>query len=109
MNIRKFEPMETRPCHYCLALQDDSVFADFDINENENLFLVRISFDGYGCCHPSSKIRIGEINKKQSKRLIKLIESEEFKTTEASEIISNYLTENKSALWEDALIKHGLI
>lgn len=109
INIRKSEPMGSRPCRYSLSLQDDSVFADFDINKNGNLYLVRISFDGYGCCYPDSKIAIGGINQKQSKRLIQLIESDNLNTTEASSILSSYLAENKSTLWEDALIEHELI
>lgn len=101
--------MPTRPCRYCLALQDDSVFADFDIDENSCLFLVRISFDGYGCCNLDSKSEIGKIDKENSLRLIKHIEANSFENLETNQIIIEYFRENKSILWEDALKEHKLI
>jgi hypothetical protein len=109
IHIRSFEPMPTRPCRYCLALQDDSVFADFDVDQNGCLYLVRISFDGYGCCHPDTKIKLGKIDNKKSERLIKQIEANDFEAPEASQILSEFLNENRGALWEDALKEHGLI
>lgn len=101
--------MPTRPCRYCLALQDDSVFADFELDENGCLYLVRISFDGYGCCEPDSKTKLGRLNREQSKLLIELIEANNFKKPTASQILSEYLKENRKFLWEDALSDHGLI
>jgi hypothetical protein len=35
---------------FCLSLQEDSVFADFDVGDDGRVVLLRISFDGYGCC-----------------------------------------------------------
>ena len=109
MQIRSFVPMPTRPCLYCLALQDNSVFADFNIDENGCLYLVRISYDGYGCCTPDSKIEIGKINKENSERLIMQIEANDFESPEAAKIIKEYLRENSELLWVDALKDHNLI
>ena len=109
MQIRNFELMPTRPCRFCLALQDDSVFADFDVDHNGCLYLVRISFDGYGCCELESKTEIGKIDSKKSKSLIRLIEANEFETPQASRILSEYFSENRKLLWEDALEEHRLI
>lgn len=39
---------ESRPCDYCFSLLDGSVFVDFEIKDALS-YLVRISFDGYGC------------------------------------------------------------
>ena len=44
-----------------------------------------------------------------SKRLIKLIEGNHLEQTEASNIRSQYLKDNKESLWEDALRDHELI
>ena len=49
--------LPTRPCRYCLGLQDDSVFADFDIDNKGQAFLFRISFDGIGCNETGNEIR----------------------------------------------------
>jgi len=101
--------MPTRPCRYCLALQDDSVFADFDVSENGCLYIVRISYDGYGCCHPEENNKPGVLGSEMSKRLIELIERNNLEQTEASNILSRYLKDNKESLWEDALRDHELI
>jgi len=39
LDIRTSEHGQTRPCKYSLAMQDDSVFADFDL-EGDVLILV---------------------------------------------------------------------
>ena len=109
MQIRTAEPMPTRPCKYCLALQGDSVFVDFDINENDCLYLVRISFDGYGCCDPDKQKGIGEISLDESNRLISIIESGGFDNPKASEILSSYFKKNEASLWGDALKDHELL
>lgn len=107
MLVRKSEPMPTRPCYFAIALQDDSVFADFKINDSDCLRLVRISFDGYGCCHPEESI--GEIDATSSKILISSVKKSYSELPEISKILCEYFCENKSFLWEDALQDHGLI
>ncbi len=107
MLVRKSEPMPSRPCDFSIALQDDSVFADFEISNNGCLLLVRISFDGYGCCHPEKSI--GEIDAESSKTLISSVKSSYIELPEISEILSGYFRGNKSSLWEDALQYHRLM
>ena len=109
IQIRSFLPMPTRPCRYCFALQDDSVFADFNVDENGCLYLVRISYDGYGCCTLDPKIEIGRIDKEKSESLIMQIEANDFESLEAAKIIKEYFRKNKKLLWEDALKDHDLI
>lgn len=67
IDIRIAEPIPTRPCHFMLGMQDDCVFADFDIDENGCLYLVRISYDGYGCC---SLNQISKLEKSIKKNLL---------------------------------------
>ena len=109
MEIRSEPPIPTRPCRYCLALQDDNVFADFDVDEKGHLYVVRISYDGYGCCKPEQEPRPGVIDKEASKLLIGLIEGNNLGSPEASTILRNYFRENQEALWSEALKEHGLI
>ena len=85
------------------------MFADFDIDQNHCLYLVRISFDGYGCCHPDSSVGIGKIDNQKSKLIIKAIEGDCLETVEVIEALKNYFRENKAVLWEDALTEYGLI
>jgi hypothetical protein len=49
MEIELWGVMPSRPCRICFSLQGGAVFADFDVDADERLYLVRISFDGYGC------------------------------------------------------------
>src|SRR5688572_11413990 len=53
--------MPTRPCRFCFSLRGGSVFADFDVDDEGRVFLRRISFDGYGCCHGNfKKMSVGD-------------------------------------------------
>lgn len=107
MDIRRYEPMPTRPCEYGLALQDDAVFADFGLSKEGALYLVRISYDGYGCCEPETVI--SEMDEVKSKQLILAIETNELTSSETQEIVSSYFREHKHVLWEDALLEHEII
>jgi hypothetical protein len=107
MDIRRYEPMPTRPCRYCLALQDDSVFVDFDITWAGAVYLVRISYDGYGCCVPGHQA--GKMDRPSSRYLIAAIHTNNLDSPRVTAILQSYFRTNKIALWEDALSEHGLI
>lgn len=104
--IRLADMAHSRPCRYCLALQDDSVFADFDIDEEGRVFLVRISFDGFGCC-PTRTAR--PMNPDVSGRFIKQIEDCDVSNREFAAILENYFKENEDVIWKDALEEHQLL
>jgi hypothetical protein len=107
IEINIFTPMlPTRPCKYCLSLQGDSVFADFDI-VHEIVCLVRISFDGYGCCGIPEPDR--KMNERDSRKFIEMLESGNIVQAEMSEILTRYFQENSDVIWEDALTDHGLL
>lgn len=63
----------SRPSNYCLSYFDDSVFLDFDNNQEDNVFLKRISFDGYGCCTLGTIIV--PLNEQDSKLFKEIIET----------------------------------
>jgi hypothetical protein len=109
IQIRSYQSMPTRPCHLGLALQDDSVFADFDMDEEGCFYLVRISFDGYGCCYPDKTAELVKISSDQSARLIQYIKHSDLAHPELSEIIQSYLYAVRKTIWEDALKHHGLL
>jgi hypothetical protein len=105
ISVRVFPTMEARPCRFCLSLQDDSVFADFDVDEDGHAFLRRISFDGYGCCS-------GEFKKMaldDSRFLIASVESDAVEDPKIEIVLRTYLEENAGAIWEDALTTHDLL
>jgi hypothetical protein len=90
-----------------LALQDDSVFVDFDITLAGAVYLVRISYDGYGCCVPGHQV--GKMDIPNSRYLIAAILTNNLDSPRATEILQSYFRANKIMLWEDALSEHGLI
>jgi hypothetical protein len=105
--IRVAPIMETRPCRFCLALQDDSVFADFDVDSARRIFLCRISFDGYGCCHcESTSTRMGLSD---SELFIAAVKKGNFYDAEVQHLLIKYFHENSRAIWLDALADHGLL
>ena len=103
--VRVSPKVESRPCRFCLSLQDDSVFADFDVDEEGHAFLRRISFDGYGCCS-------GEFKKMplaDSRILIESVERGVVEDPKIEVVLRTYLEENAGAIWEDALASHELL
>ena len=95
----------TRPCRFCIALQEDGVFADFDVDEEGRAFLVRISFDGYGCCDGDFK----KMSLEDSRTLIAEVERGSFEDPKVEMVLRSYFQENAGAIWEDALTTHELL
>ncbi len=103
--VRVFPKMESRPCRFCLSLQDDSVFADFDVDEEGHAFLRRISFDGYGCCSGEFK----KMSLADSRVLIEAVERGVVQDPKIEVVLRTYLEENADVIWEDALASHELL
>jgi hypothetical protein len=107
IDIRKATPMlPNRPCSYCLSLQDDSVFADFDVSHEGRVVLVGISFDGYGY-HGTAGIAPMDADK--SKSFLRLINGEALDTSQMSAILYQYFHDNSDMIWKDALKDHNLL
>ena len=108
IEIRRFDGMpSSRPSRYCLAFQDDSVFADFDVDNDGHVFLKGISFDGYGYCSTAGKVP--SMNSDTSRKLTQLIEADDFTSGELAMILSKYFQDNSDVIWRDALEDHNLL
>lgn len=99
--------MPTRPCRFCLSLQGDRVFADFDVDDCGHVFLRRISFDCFGCCNIEEAI--GKMNLHDSGALLRAVERDSVADPELSDLLLRYFRENQDVIWSDALIYHGLL
>lgn len=98
----------TRPCAYSLAL-GDVAFADFSLDEEGRLFIVRISFDGYGCCSPDPSA-IESMDAADSLDLIARMDSDErLETDHVRRLLRNYFEAHRLVIWEDALMEWGLV
>lgn len=93
----------TRPCRVALSLGLGSVFADFDVDaDTGRAFLVRISFDGYGCCNAPADI--GRMTDEESKALLETVDAAALEP-----ILRRYFRANEALLWSDALREHDLV
>ena len=105
--VQTYPVMPTRPCSFCLCLQGGSVFADFDKDDADIIYLRRISFDGYGCCgvgEPITKMSSGD-----SRLLLDAITRGELESVGVEEVLKRYFRENKDVIWSDALAEHDLL
>ena len=97
----------SRPCRFCLCLQNGSVFADFNMDPDGRVYLVRISFDGYGCCATEGKV--ARIPLEESHAFVELVNTDDVNRDEMREILYRYFDDNQDVIWRDALIEHELL
>ncbi len=107
MDIELWDSMPSRPCRVCLSLQGGSVFADFDVDKDQRLYLVRISLDGYGCCRAPAEV--GRMRQEDSSLLLGMAEMRALEPRAVEPILRGYFAENEERLWGDALREHGLL
>jgi hypothetical protein len=107
MDIALYPPMlPTRPCRFCLSLQGDSVFADFDVDPDGRVFAVRVSFDGYGCC--DAPANVGRMSLHDSEMLLAMVQQGSIHA-DAAKTLHAYFQQNRDAFWSEALAHHGLV
>ncbi len=104
--VQTYPVMPSRPCSFCLCLQEGSVFADFDTNDAGIVSLRRISFDGYGCCHLES---IVSMSSGDSRLLLDAIARGELESAPVEAVLRRYFRARKDVLWRDALAQHDLL
>lgn len=109
MQIRISSIKSSRPCEFALALQDDCVFADFDIDDNGQIYLLRISFDGYGCCNPDWTKAPPKINAELSSKIITAIHLNDLESQDVQDTLKSYFNCCKTSIWEEALIEYDLL
>ena len=97
----------TRPCSFCLSLQGDCVFADFDVDADGRVRLVRISFDGFGCCETEGKATRMPLD--ESHTLVRRVAEGDVNRDEIREALYRYFDQNAAVIWRDALVEHGLL
>jgi hypothetical protein len=97
---------ESRPADYYLGCLDGSVFIDFNNSTHNQICLVRISFDGHGCCELGDKAI--PMNPSDSETFRKLIQDNISDESSLSTIIKKTLADNRKFIWEDALDEYGL-
>ena len=80
---------------------------DFDRLENDQIALVRISFDGYGCCRLNEKAEL--LNQKDSVQFINELNKEPLDQAAITTLVKKIIQLNKAHIWLDALERYALI
>jgi len=105
---RHFWSGSTRPCAYSLAL-GDIAFADFGLDGDGLLYILRISFDGHGCCTPDTT-SVSPMALEDSIDLVgRMDDEEQLQTEDVRSLLRRYFEANRGVIWEDALVEWGLV
>jgi hypothetical protein len=87
-----------------VSFRDGSVFADFDVDGADCVFLQRISFDGFGCCDGQFQTMSPE----DSRRVLAAVERGAVDEAELEAAFRRYFRANSGKIWSDALASHDL-
>ena len=96
----------SRPADYYLGYMDGCVFLDFNNCGHGRVSMIRISFDGYGCCElGENSIPLNEDDSKIFKRIMsKDIDEQSALLT----VVKKAIELNKRQIWADALEEYCL-
>ena len=97
----------TRKADYYLGCLDGSVFIDFNLTIENQISLVRISFDGYGCCDLDEKGL--SLNLIDSAKFIDQMKKEQLNQDVTSRLVKEIIRINQNQIWVDAIKEYGLI
>ncbi len=106
MRVSLHPTMPTRPCRFCLCLQDGAVFSDWDVDDAGRVRLVRISYDGYGCC--SAPTTIDALGENESSDLLAAVARGDVSEPAVADLLRRYFRQHAALLWAEALESHGL-
>jgi hypothetical protein len=98
---------KTRKADYCLECLEGSVFLDFNVSDENLVFLVRISFDGYGCCNFEENSK--PLSIEDSKNFIQFINHDELSQNIIVFLVKRAIAINIENIWIDALNEYELL
>jgi hypothetical protein len=98
---------DSRKADYYLGCLEGSVFMDFNCTTYKQLYLCRISFDGYGCCSLDSNSKC--LDDQLSKDFIEQISKDNLDQEKITKIVLELIRLNKDNIWTDALEEYNLI
>jgi hypothetical protein len=99
----------TRPCTFTLALAEHSVFADFDVDSDGFISLVRVSFDGYGAWRPDEGQSTTTMDVRDAAVLQRARDEGTLNSDEVRALLRRYFHANSATIWSDALAQYGLL
>ena len=107
LNFFKTTMSNSRMADYHLGCLEGSVFIDLNLSDNSQIYLKRISFDGYGCCELRNFDH--NLNLEESDDIIAQMKLESLDQHLITALIKKLIYMNKEELWTDALQEYNLI
>ena len=98
---------KTREADFYLGCLDSCVFIDFNLVENDQIELVRISFDGYGCCNLGPKVE--PLSREESALFVEELSKDSLDQEVITGLVKKAIKINEERIWNDALKKYDLI
>ncbi len=99
----------TRPCTFTLALDGGSVSADFDVDPDSLISLLRVSFDGYGAWRPAEGQRTATMDLQDAAVLQQAHDEGTLNSDEVRALLRRYFHANRATIWSEALEQYGLL
>lgn len=106
-NFFKTTMPKSRKADFYLGCLTGSVFIDFNRLEKDQISLVRISFDGYGCCDLDEETK--NLSKKDSTLFINEMDNEHLNQKIITGLVKKIISLNKERIWNDALEEYELL
>lgn len=97
----------SRQADYYLGCLDSSVFIDFDLDEDQRIYLKRISFDRYGCCELDGLSIALDIE--DSNKFVYEMGKESLDQETIAYLVKKIIFLNRGKIWNDALTEYNLI
>lgn len=98
---------KTREADFYLGCRNGSVFIDFNRTKNNLISLVRISFDGYGCCNLNENVQT--LNTEDSELFLKQMSIDLMDQNKITSLVKKAIKMNRQQIWTDALHKYDFI
>lgn len=97
----------SRPADYYLCFNDGCVFIDYNNCGFNKIRLIRISFDGYGCCELNNLTE--PMTEEESTLFKHIIQNNIPDQAELRTLVKSDLHRNIELHWQDALEEHRLL
>jgi hypothetical protein len=109
--MNKFDFFKTtmpisRIADYYLGCLDSSVFIDLNLNNKGQIYLQRISFDGYGCCEIENSMTL---DKRDSIIFVDEMGKELIDQITIEKLVKSLIKLNADKIWTDALEEYELL
>lgn len=103
----KTQMPDSRKADFYLGCLHSSVFMDFNLTSENLISLIRVSFDGYGCCNITDTKNL--LNFDLSEKFIEEISKDELDQIKLTPLVKEIIKINQEYIWTDALEEYNLL